>query len=178
MLQDLHIHAHKMESAKVLVFGLIFYFLAISQADAKKSSSSSSTPKELPCTKDAEAQVDTVFGRMSGYGNISRPFPSNEEQLSKYCKGQHEDIRLVESYSKRCTKGLPKQYFSIMLYTIKGSMARICKRNHSKGKQFLSASGCMKRASDYFDGCHRNLITRLHKVKFAEDKKKIPFVCW
>lgn len=41
---------------------------------------------ELSCTKQSEADVDVVFGRMSGYGNVSRTFPSNEAELAKYCK--------------------------------------------------------------------------------------------
>ncbi len=41
---------------------------------------------DLPCTKQAEADVDVVFGRMSGYGNGSRSFPINENELGSYCK--------------------------------------------------------------------------------------------
>lgn len=41
---------------------------------------------DLPCTKQAEADVDVVFGRMSGYGNGSRSFPLNENELGTYCK--------------------------------------------------------------------------------------------
>ena len=41
---------------------------------------------ELPCTKQAEADVDVVFGRMSGYGNVSRLFPSNQDELNEYCR--------------------------------------------------------------------------------------------
>ena len=85
---------------------------------------------------------------------------------------------MIDSYAKRCKKGLPKQYFSIMLYTVKGSMQRICKKNSKKAKQFLAASNCIRRASHYFDSCHRNLIQRLHRIKFTENKKKIPYTCW
>lgn len=46
----------------------------------------SDAQNELPCTKQAEADVDVVFGRMSGYGNVSRPFPSNQDELNDYCK--------------------------------------------------------------------------------------------
>ncbi|OTF81916.1 hypothetical protein BLA29_006110 [Euroglyphus maynei] len=132
---------------------------------------------ELPCKKGAEGEVDAVFGRISGYGNVSRPFPTDQQELSDYCKGQFSDIRLIESYAKRCQHGLPKQYFNILVYTIKGSMSRICKKNSKKARQFLSASGCIRRASHHFDQCHRNLIERLHRIKFSDDKKKIPYTC-
>nr|XP_027203418.1 uncharacterized protein LOC113797262 [Dermatophagoides pteronyssinus] len=132
---------------------------------------------ELPCKKGAEGEVDAVFGRMSGYGNVSRPFPTDQQELNNYCKGQFSDIRLIESYAKRCQHGLPKQYFNILVYTVKGSMSRICKKNSKKARQFLSASGCIRRASNHFDKCHRNLIERLHRIKFSEDKKKIPYTC-
>ncbi|KAF7496611.1 hypothetical protein SSS_08428 [Sarcoptes scabiei] len=149
----------------------------------KKSSTNGTTQQsnittsELPCTKHAESEVDFVFGRLSGYGNVSRPFPSDSIELIDYCKGQISDIRLIDSYAKRCKRGLPKQYFSIMLFTVRANMQRICKKNSKKARQFLAASGCMRRASDYFDKCHRNLIERLHQIKSVEDKKKIPFTC-
>lgn len=41
---------------------------------------------ELPCKKGAEGEVDAVFGRISGYGNVSRPFPTDQQELSDYCK--------------------------------------------------------------------------------------------
>lgn len=57
-------------------------------------------------------------------------------------------------------------------------MQRICKKSSKKAKQFLAASACIRRASPHFDTCHRNLIHRLHKVKYADNKKKIPYTCW
>ena len=85
---------------------------------------------------------------------------------------------MIESYAKRCQKGLPKQYFSLMLYTIKGNMQRICKKNSKKAKTFLSVAPCMRRSSLPFDSCHRKLIERLHRIKHSADqKKKIPYVC-
>ena len=67
--------------AFVLVFVACF---AITRTEARKKKSE--TIRELPCTKQAESDVDVVFGRMSGYGNVSRTFPSNENELNQYCK--------------------------------------------------------------------------------------------
>ena len=65
-----------------LVLILLACVLAGTEARKKKSE----VIRELPCTKQAEADVDVVFGRMSGYGNVSRPFPSSESELGQYCK--------------------------------------------------------------------------------------------
>lgn len=73
-----------------LSVGLTFLVLIIAFSStvegARSGKKKSEVATDLPCTKAAEADVDVVFGRMSGYGNGSRSFPLNENELSSYCK--------------------------------------------------------------------------------------------
>lgn len=75
---------------------VILVFNSIDRTAASKRSSSASTrhtnnknaklTSELACNKQSEEDVDTVFGRISGYGNVSRPFPRDQNELNEYCK--------------------------------------------------------------------------------------------
>lgn len=71
-----------------LAIGLLLFTLLTSPVDARKKKTKKTTEEtpELPCTKEAEVDVDMVFGRMSGYGNVSRGFPIKESDLTEYCK--------------------------------------------------------------------------------------------
>lgn len=70
-----------------LAIGLLLCTLLTSSVDArKKKKTKTEETAELPCTKEAEVDVDMVFGRMSGYGNVSRGFPIKESDLTEYCK--------------------------------------------------------------------------------------------
>jgi hypothetical protein len=87
-------------------------------------------------------------------------------------------VKTLENYSKRCKKGLPKQFFAIMMYTIRSNLNKMCKKGSKKGIEFLAATKCMNKASGELEKCHNVMIDKLQGIKFAEDKKKIPHTCW
>ena len=72
----------------VSLLTILFVTICLDGIEALRSSKKSSTSQhlELPCSKSSEAEVDVVFGRMSGYGNVSRPYPSTENELQEYCR--------------------------------------------------------------------------------------------
>ena len=83
--------AHIMTLLRIIIGNLLpFVLLLLSsniiEYECARAAKKSSENIELPCTKQAEADVDVVFGRMSGYGNVSRSFPSNQNELNDYCK--------------------------------------------------------------------------------------------
>ncbi len=42
--------------------------------------------RSLGCTKSSEKIADDMFGHMIGYGNNSRKFPINNNELTTYCR--------------------------------------------------------------------------------------------
>jgi hypothetical protein len=42
--------------------------------------------RNLPCDKNSENISDEIFGHMIGYGNNSRKFPLNSQEMTTYCR--------------------------------------------------------------------------------------------
>ncbi|XP_054152482.1 uncharacterized protein LOC128951258 [Oppia nitens] len=132
---------------------------------------------QLTCNKSSERTADTMFGHMVGYGNNSRRFPENDDEMQKYCSAQLADLKVLENYTKRCKKGLPKQFFAIMMYTLKSNVNRMCKRNSKKGMEFMVGSKCFNKATFELEKCHNVFIDHLQGVLTVDDKLKIPHTC-
>ncbi|CAG2110109.1 unnamed protein product, partial [Medioppia subpectinata] len=133
--------------------------------------------RQLACNKASEKTADSMFGHMVGYGNNSRGFPETEVEMHKYCNSQLSDLKVLENYTKRCKKGLPKQFFAIMMYTTKANVNRMCKKGSRKGREFMSGAKCFNKATFELEKCHIVMIDHLLGVINADDKLKIPYTC-
>ena len=87
-------------------------------------------------------------------------------------------VKTVENYIKKCTKSLSKQMFSVYVFTIKSQLNQLCKKDTARRREMLDAAKCVNKAKPAFAKCVNQTIDRLQRIKFVEDSKKIPHLCW
>ncbi len=84
----------------------------------------------------------------------------------------------MENYTKLCLKNMPKQVSSVLFYQVKNQAHQLCKKNSKRRQGLIKVAPCANRASAEFNKCNSKFIDDLLGINNADNKKKIPFICW
>ncbi|CAG2172557.1 unnamed protein product [Oppiella nova] len=80
--------------------------------------------------------------------------------------------------SDKCSKlGLTKQVASILIYSLKNSIAQLCSKESKKLDELIASTKCINTATPEINRCYTNLIDGMLGTLNAPDNKKIPHVC-
>ncbi|CAG2108300.1 unnamed protein product [Medioppia subpectinata] len=82
------------------------------------------------CNAKTLRKVDLSVARIITIGNSGRQFPEQKgTELKKYCSQNAAYLKEIERYKGKCMKGLSKQIASILIYSIKNSIAQLCNKD-------------------------------------------------
>jgi hypothetical protein len=84
----------------------------------------------------------------------------------------------VENYTKSCLKNMPKQVSSVLFYQVKNQVKQLCKKDSKRKQNLIRVAPCANKASNEFNKCNAIFIDKLLGISNADNKKKIPFLCW
>jgi hypothetical protein len=91
-------------------------------------------------------------------------------------------INTIESLNKKCIKGLPKQFLSVLVYSAKKLVKQICRaKNLSKRmKELVDSAKCLNKAHNQIQKCYDTAIDNFLGIKNLknQDNLKIPMACW
>lgn len=94
---------------------------------------------------------------------------------------QSETVHLLnfaENYSKKCFKGTLRQFSSLFIFSNKNTVKRLCSKHSKQTGPLLKAAKCVNRHMKKLNVCMSKMTENYIGIKYAEDRQKIPFICW
>ena len=99
--------------------------------------------------------------------------------INYYFRNRTGLLKKMEDLKNRCMDGLIKRIVAVMLYSIKKQRKSLCRKNASKKQvEFVSAGKCINSARPEAEKCINEAMDHIVGIKRADDKMKIPFICW
>ena len=88
-------------------------------------------------------------------------------------------LNKLEDLKNRCMDGLIKRIVSVLIYSMRRQRKSLCRKSANKKMiEFVSAGKCINAGRPEADKCFKTAIDHIVGIKHAEDKMKIPFICW
>ncbi len=99
-------------------------------------------------------------------------------------------MQTLEAYKRKCFRGTLKHLSSLFIYSNRAASKRFCssKTTTTAGNRAVKAAAaiapnwkvtrCVNSHMPQFNRCMDRLIDRFIGIKYAEDEKKMPFICW
>jgi hypothetical protein len=75
--------------------------------------------------------------------------------------------------------GLMKRVVAIIIFSSKRQRKQICRKTPTKKMvELVSAGKCINNGSKEIEKCAKISINNILGIKYAEEKMKIPLLCW
>lgn len=94
------------------------------------------------------------------------------------CSESSALAKSLDDYKSKCFKGTLKQFGSLMIYSVRNSIKQFCHKNNRRLESLFKTAVCVNRNRRSVNRCMSQLIDHLIGIKYAEDKKKMPLICW
>ena len=83
-----------------------------------------------------------------------------------------------DQYKNRCFKGNLKHFTSLFVYSVRNSVKQFCFRKSRRLEDLFKAATCVNKHSKQVNQCMSKLTNNFIGIKYADNSKKIPFICW
>ena len=88
-------------------------------------------------------------------------------------------LAFADQYKNKCFKGTLKQFGSLFIYSNRNTVKRFCSNNNNKQvPKLLKAAKCINQHMPRLSKCMTRMTENFIGIKYADDKKKIPHICW
>ncbi|OTF71125.1 hypothetical protein BLA29_012358, partial [Euroglyphus maynei] len=85
----------------------------------------------------------------------------------------------LSHYKDRCSGETLKNFISIILYSVRGNLKRICsKRSSPQTVTLIDASNCINRNKQLIGRCMDRASINYAAIKHENNAMKMPHLCW
>ncbi|KPM07250.1 hypothetical protein QR98_0057390 [Sarcoptes scabiei] len=115
------------------------------------------TSTKIQCDqKEFERQLDKLLVITSN----ERNFPEDKQQLRQFCSDNTKLFQTITAYKNQCLKETLKNFVSIIVYSIRGSMKRICaKKSTESTLALIDSSSCINRNKNSINNEFEKLLS-------------------
>ena len=86
---------------------------------------------------------------------------------------------MLTNLTNKCLVGFKKNIMQVVLYSVKRQQKTLCRPKPTKEmKDFVAAGSCVNEGRTHFRKCGQKVVNNMFKIKHAEDKLKVPMICW
>lgn len=130
------------------------------------------------CNKSNLRKADLCGEKLFFVGKNSRPFPSTEQELGKYCSQTTNLVQCVKRYTDKCANDVQRNLANVMLYTVRGLHKNTC-GSKSKRKNLIVMSKCVNGIRKKSTDCMNSMLVEFGQANELNDQQyKVPYACW